>query len=901
MRRIAILAIAVLLASTAPAHAGFLVAPLVALVGLTGTAAAIATSVGGAALAIGLSYVAGELLKPEATPLPKLPSRLSPTTSPRAQRTAGGVELDLRADADVPQSLIVGRAVTAGSRIYAETYGRLGETDNSDLIEIIALADHPCEELHKAFVDGKAATLEGSGLTKDVAGYNGNLSVRFFAGSQTAADSLSVEKFAARSVRPWTNAMVGRGITYARLHYIYDAEKVDSPLPWRFVVDGIRLYDPRKDSTVSGGSGSHRWNDLSTHEWTANLAVIAYNILRGIRVADKDGILQHFYGIEGTRAEALPLANWFAAMNEADLEVDGEPQFHGGAEIGVDVEPMETLQALLRACGGRLVENGGVWKIYMGPPGLPVVSITDGDLRADEEDVFRPILPLEQRVNYLTAEFTDSRTWLPQVAPPRRDEAAEARDGRRIEADLDVPWVQSVGHVQRLQKQLLARSRQERRHKIPLGPEHWGIEPGDVIAWTSERNGYDNKLFEVDAAEDDHNFNVTLSLIEIDPDDYDWDAETDFVPVPVITPETEFPAAQEVPDFAVEGVVIGGDLGSRRPAIYATWSNPENADLAQINIEVRPLAEPDNIWEVNSADPASGGRMITPGIEPLTTYQVRAGFYSRNGYAVTRTGWLSVTTPDARIELTDLSATLKARQDQLDMASGASLARGLEALGVQLDDLSQTMLGFIGTLDLQDQSYQQVTGSVIDANLIEVKAEAISRAKALQLLVAEVSDDVDALAQAFTAVFADSDYGSASSMFRLLARAGLNNADASIALEAKTESGEFGVNAAAFFINVYEDTGSAIQLIADQTLISQPGQNGGNPKPIFAISTVNGTPTLTLIGNMLADGTITANKIDVDQLSAVAADIGTATAGVIRSADNAFRIDLNNKTITITV
>ncbi|ODA67681.1 hypothetical protein A7A08_01716 [Methyloligella halotolerans] len=794
----------------------------------------------------------------------------------------------------MPQSLIVGRAVTAGSRVYAETYGKRGPTDNSDLVEIIAIADHPCEGLVKVFVEEAAATLEGTGATQTVAGYDDKLSIRFLAGNQTQADSYTVDKLFGHSRRPWTDDMVGRGIAYARAHYVYDAEKIYGPLPWRFVVDGAKLYDPRKDSTVAGGSGSHRWNDLSTHEWSANLAVIAYNILRGIRVADADGIPRHFYGIEGTPASALPLDNWFAAMNEADLEIDGEPQFHGGAEIGVNVEPHETLQSLLRACGGRLVENGGVWKIYMGPPGLPVASITDGDLRADQEDVFRPILPLEQRVNYLTAQFTDSRTWLPRVAPPRRDEAAEARDGRRISADLDVPWVQSVSHVQRLQKQLLARSRQERRHTIPLGPEHWGLEPGDVIAWTSAANGYDNKHFEIEAVEDDHDFNITVSVIEVDPDDYEWDAETDFVEVPVIVPTTDFPAAQEVPDFAVEGAVIATGPGGRRAAIYATWTDPENADLESVIMEVRPFDEPDNIWEVRSDDPPSQGRMITAGIEALTTYQVRAYFYSRNGYAVEKTGWISVLTPEAGIDIVDLSDTLQARNKQLDIASGASLARGLLAAEGRLDQLSITLLEMLGTLDAQDQAYQQVTGAVIDSNLIEVKAEAISRAKALQLLVAEVDDDVNALAQAFTAVFAQSEHGDAAALFRLIAQATPSEVLARIALEVKSESSEFGANSAGLYLDVYEEIGTVAQIIAERFLVSQPDAEGGDPKPAFGVSNVNGTPTITLLAELVADNLIKARMIEAyaitsDKINAQAVTADKVAAGAITAGKLAAR------------
>jgi hypothetical protein len=44
---------------------------------------------------------------------------------------------------------------------------------------------------------------------------------------------------------------------------------------------------PRLDSTVSGGSGTHRWDDPSTWEWSENPAVCRYNWVRGIYANDQ--------------------------------------------------------------------------------------------------------------------------------------------------------------------------------------------------------------------------------------------------------------------------------------------------------------------------------------------------------------------------------------------------------------------------------------------------------------------------------------------------------------------------------------------------------------------------------------------------------------------------------------
>lgn len=95
--------------------------------------------------------------------------------------------------------------------------------------------------------------------------------------------------------------------------------------------------------------------------------------------------------------------------------------------------------------------------------------------------------------------------------------------------------------------------------------------------------------------------------------------------------------------------------------------------------------------------------------------------------------------------------------------------------------------------------------------------------------------------------------------------------------------------------------------------------NTGTPTPFFTAGNVNGTPTSVFTGTLIGDGTIigrhilageitagkiaagavTADKISAASLSAITANIGTATAGVLQSADGNFVIDLNNKTIDI--
>lgn len=90
-------------------------------------------------------------------------------------------------------------------------------------------------------------------------------------------------------------------------------------------------------------------------------------------------------------------------------------------------------------------------------------------------------------------------------------------------------------------------------------------------------------------------------------------------------------------------------------------------------------------------------------------------------------------------------------------------------------------------------------------------------------------------------------------------------------------------------------SGSAFSVVADKFLVALPGGEAEPPVPIFATGLVNGAPTIVLRGDVLADGAITARALDVDDLSAINANLGTVTAGRLQSADGKFVIDLDLK------
>lgn len=99
-------------------------------------------------------------------------------------------------------------------------------------------------------------------------------------------------------------------------------------------------------------------------------------------------------------------------------------------------------------------------------------------------------------------------------------------------------------------------------------------------------------------------------------------------------------------------------------------------------------------------------------------------------------------------------------------------------------------------------------------------------------------------------------------------------------------------------IKSYNDgTTSSFTIVADYFRVAFPGVSGGAPRTIFGIANVDGVAKIVILGDMIADGTISVNKISASSLSSISANIGTVTAGIIQNASGKMIINLNDGTI----
>jgi len=726
----------------------------------------------------------------------------------------------LQAGGDVPRSFIVGPYMTAGSLVWANTWGKVDDTPNAFMTQVIAIDDLPVGGLVEVWCNGEKCTLL-TGEPHAEMGYpvqqyrkdgNDSLWIKFYDGTQTEVDEF-LRVRASNGQRTWDDDRVGYGVAYAICSAKVTKNMFSGIPSFKFVVDGIPLYDISKDSTA-GGDGPQRWSDPST--WGGDgdhlPAVQAYNLLRGIQWNG-----EWFYGVQGLSGAParLPAANWIAAIEKCRAAVEGndgpEPAYRSAGEITVDVPLATALEAINTTCQGRISEVGGVYSMYLGAPDEPSFSFSDGDILSTEEQSFTPFFGLADTINGIFANYPSPKDgWVSKSAPPLHRTDLEAKHGnRRLMADVELAFVPYPEQVQRLMKQALQEGQRARRHTIVLPPEFWAYAvPGAVCAWTSERNGYGAKLFRVDGVADRANLDVMIDITEVDPADYDWDSETDYQP-PVDGPTGPIrPQPAPIIDWFAEPATItnGADV---RPGLKLTWDGTKTGILG-VEFQVRLASTEVVVHQGRTDDAEAGAILISQNLFSNTLYGVR-GRYILDDQDAEWSDWLAVTTPDVRdtdvlAKLGNLGNDVKAQLTQLRM-DAANVRSLLETLAAAAVDMAAQAS--------QGQSVAVRRGDALAAAMSELSAE--------------VTEDLEAFASAITAVLAQVGPTGAQGLFRISAEATPGDAQARIGLSVSATANGI-TKLASIFLDALASGKSRVVLLGDQVAIAD---SLGNVSALF--------------------------------------------------------------------
>lgn len=493
-----------------------------------------------------------------------------------------------------PREALFGKAAAGGTLLDAFNYGGKYSTDWEVLV--LALADHRCDALEGFYIGDTYVAYTGDG---PVAGYKGQLEVYWRPGTEDQTPPAVLT-----SNGGWSSNDRLRGVAYVVIAYKADASDAKAPVwtsgrpSFLWVVRGALVYDPRKDSTVPGGSGPHRWADPSTREWSENAELCRYAYDRGLYACDRvDQPAQLLIG-RGLSAIEAPPERIFTAANLCDEDValaagGSEKRYRVGGVISADEEFGDVAELFAAAMGGIVIQPEGGVGVEPGHGKSPVAYITDDDLVAGTKVTFSDFRSEadDEWCNTVAPRYVEpTQKWADHAAPIRRHSADLIADGGPREAALTLRLVTSGTQSQRIGEIRRRLGRLLRTANLTVGPPFCELEEGDWIVWTSARRTKGVPVtFRVESYALGREWRNALSLREISAACFSWSTSDEIANG--ATAEAQTPRdGYGYPDpgtwTLTGGAVVGAD-GSTQPVLIVTGA-VEDVYVSEVRFEYRP-------------------------------------------------------------------------------------------------------------------------------------------------------------------------------------------------------------------------------------------------------------------------------------------------------------------------
>ncbi|WP_338464363.1 phage tail protein [Pseudomonas sp. Nvir] len=338
-----------------------------------------------------------------------------------------------------PVRFILGRASTGG--VLAWVQEQSGDQTSGEWIHIVyVLSEGAIAGVDEIYVDERPLSDLGENATSEV-----------------IIDPTQVNAFLLANCPDWRQEQIGRGLSFVRLSFKYDAEKFPSGIPdVRFVVRGRSdIYDPR-----NGNSG-----------YSANTALLILWYLRNrCAIPDDEIIFQSF-------ASAANICD------ETVIGPDGKmsPRYFAGAVIGADEKRNTVLDNLLSACAGTLIRVGGRWSLqvgaYYGPADFTinedmVIGTVEGTTEVSNSDA----------INTMRGTFVDpAQAWAETDYPEVAIQDWIATDGGELAESQSFAYVTDAYLAQRLANISLRRRRSGGSLAVPLNFNGYNCRPGRAV------------------------------------------------------------------------------------------------------------------------------------------------------------------------------------------------------------------------------------------------------------------------------------------------------------------------------------------------------------------------------------------------------------------------------------
>ncbi len=412
--------------------------------------------------------------------------------------------------ANLPVPLMLGLTFAGGVLVYDKA---APPVDNKNRTQIMVVsAAGPIESFDKIYADFSPITFatESGGLISGVAsGFYGADGGYLWANSRKGArpDTALTPAAGRPAFRNWdsTYKLSGLACYCLTAEFDEDGKRFASGLPaWGILGKGVKVYDPRADSTYPGGLGAQRFADETTWAFSENPALQYLAYARGWFQAGKK-----LAGC-GLAQESIWLDHIVAWANVCDTN-----GWKSGGTIwdGSGINRWDNLKRLAQAGGAEPVWTGGKLGVSYSSPKTSVFTITADDL-ADGEVSVQAMDGFRDRVNTAVARVRSSaHRWEYIQLEALVGSTYVTEDGETKTREMQFDMVQQSDQGAELAALHIADSREFGPISIPLKPKFMLYRPGEAGIVNLPEIGLNEQLCVITArAVDPATATVTLTL-----------------------------------------------------------------------------------------------------------------------------------------------------------------------------------------------------------------------------------------------------------------------------------------------------------------------------------------------------------------------------------------------------
>lgn len=395
--------------------------------------------------------------------------------------------------AAVDHQVVYGKTRVAGAEVFKATTG----TDNAYLHMVLAFSGHEIESFEEIWINDEKATLDGNGNVTTVTAEDGSTSGRYnnkmtIIKRLGGTDNATAVSFGSSPNRPtdagWTTDHKLTGISFLYVRLKFDRDAYPNGVPEiQATIKGKKVYDPRTATTA----------------WSDNPALCI-----------RDYLTESGYGL-GESSDAIDDTLFVNAANACDEASDysdtktiwgssvtlGQKKFTLNGSFTTAANPVDILEDMLTSMGGTLWYAQGKWRTKAAKWTAPVLTLNEDDLRSSvtvstrhaTRDNFNVIKGTFKGIesNYIETDYEQF------PLDDSTNSFIQADGEQKNPVDIPLPFTGDHVTARRLARIALESHRQQIQVSASFGMKAFQLQVGDVVRITNSRFGWSAKEFEV--------------------------------------------------------------------------------------------------------------------------------------------------------------------------------------------------------------------------------------------------------------------------------------------------------------------------------------------------------------------------------------------------------------------